>query len=75
MVHRHLHVAVIETTALPIPDAHDGLVRGIEQRGRLGVVYTNQDYGCEWDYDWRNKRFRVEDNTRFAVNVAVYVMT
>ena len=36
---------------------HDYL-RGLERRGRLGVIYSNKDYGCEWDYDWRNKRFR-----------------
>jgi len=53
---------------------HDYL-RGVERAGRLGVIYSNKDYGCEWDYDWRNKRFRREDNTRFAVNVAVYCMT
>ena len=51
---------------------HDYL-KGVERRGRLGVIYSNKDYGCEWDYDWRNKRFRAEDNTRFAVNlVAVH---
>jgi uncharacterized protein DUF4159 len=53
---------------------HDYL-RGVERRGRLGVIYSNKDYGCEWDYDWRNKRFRVEDNTKFAVNLVVYSMT
>ena len=53
---------------------HDYL-RGLESRGRLGIVYSNKDYGCEWDYDWRNKRFRREDNTRFAVNLVVYAMT
>ncbi len=53
---------------------HDYL-RGVERRGRLGVLYSNKDYGCEWDYDWRNKRFRREDNTKFAVNVVVYAMT
>ena len=53
---------------------HD-YVRGIERHGRLGVVYTNQDYGCEWDYSWRNKRFRSRDNTKFAVNLVVYAMT
>ena len=36
---------------------HDYL-RGVERRGRIGVLYSNKDYGCEWDYDWRNKRFR-----------------
>jgi hypothetical protein len=53
---------------------HDYL-RGLERRGRLGIVYSNKDYGCEWDYDWRNKRFRREDNTRFAVNLVVYAMS
>jgi hypothetical protein len=53
---------------------HDYL-RGVERHGRLGIVYSNKDYGCEWDYDWRNKRFRREDNTKFAVNLVVYVMT
>jgi hypothetical protein len=48
---------------------------GDVRNGRLGVLYSNKDYGCEWDYDWRNKRFRSEDNTKFAVNVAVYVMS
>ena len=53
---------------------HDYL-RGVERNGRLAVLYSNKDYGCEWDYDWRNKRFRAEDNTKFAVNVVVYAMT
>jgi hypothetical protein len=52
-----------------------GYVRGIERDGRLGVLYTNQDYGCEWDYSWKNKRFRTRDNTKFAVNLVVYAMT
>lgn len=53
---------------------HDYL-RGVTHRERLGVLYSNKDYGCEWDYDWRNKRFRKEDNTKFAVNIVVYAMT
>ena len=53
---------------------HDYL-RAVTHKGRLGVLYSNKDYGCEWDYDWRNKRFQREDNTRFAVNVVVYAMT
>jgi hypothetical protein len=53
---------------------HDYL-RGVEHRQRLGVLYSNKDYGCEWDYDWRNKRFQREDNTKFAVNIVVYTMT
>jgi hypothetical protein len=53
---------------------HDYL-RGVEHNGRLGVLYSNKDYGCEWDYDWRNKRFQRQDNTRFAVNLVVYAMS
>ncbi|HEY0333770.1 MAG TPA: DUF4159 domain-containing protein [Stenotrophomonas sp.] len=52
---------------------HDYL-KGIEIDGRLGVLYSNKDYGCEWDYDWRNKRFLAEDNTRFAVNIVMYAL-
>jgi hypothetical protein len=53
---------------------HDYL-RGVTKARRLGVIYSNKDYGCEWDYDWRNKRFMREDNTKFAVNLVVYAMT
>lgn len=52
---------------------HDYL-QGISIDGRLGVLYSNKDYGCEWDYDWRNKRFLAEDNTRFAVNIVMYAL-
>jgi hypothetical protein len=53
---------------------HDYL-RAVEHEGRIGVLYSNKDYGCEWDFDWRNKRFQRDDNTRFAVNIVVYAMT
>ncbi|WP_371812864.1 DUF4159 domain-containing protein [Brevundimonas sp. AJA228-03] len=53
---------------------HDYL-KGIEIGGRLGLLYSNKDYGCEWDYDWRNKRFLAEDNTKFAVNIVIYALT
>jgi len=53
---------------------HDYL-KGIHIDGRLGVLYSNKDYGCEWDYDWRNKRFLGEDNTRFAVNIVLHALT
>ena len=52
-----------------------GYLRGVERRGRLGVIYSNQDYGCEWDYSWKNKQYRPKDNTRFVVNMIVYTMT
>jgi len=53
---------------------HDYL-RAVSHKDRLGVLYSNKDYGCEWDYDWRNKRFRKDDNTKFGVNIVVYAMT
>ena len=53
---------------------HDYL-RAVTRHDRIGVLYSNKDYGCEWDYDWRNKRFQRDDNTRFGVNVVVYTMT
>lgn len=53
---------------------HDYL-KGIHIDGRLGLLYSNKDYGCEWDYDWRNKRFLAEDNTKFAVNIVMYALT
>jgi hypothetical protein len=52
---------------------HDYL-KAIEVKGRIGVLYSNKDYGCEWDYDFRNKRFLAEDNTKFAVNIVMYAM-
>lgn len=53
---------------------HDYL-KGISIDGRLGLLYSNKDYGCEWDYDWRNKRFLAQDNTKFAVNIVIYALT
>jgi len=53
---------------------HDYL-RGITIDGRLGLLYSNKDYGCEWDYDWHNKRFLAEDNTKFGVNIVMYALT
>lgn len=50
-------------------------LKGIEINGRLGLLYSNKDFGCEWDYDWRNKRFLAEDNTKFAVNIVIYALT
>jgi hypothetical protein len=52
---------------------HDYL-KAIIVNGRIGVLYSNKDYGCEWDYDFRNKRFLAEDNTKFAVNIVLYAM-
>jgi len=50
-------------------------LKAIEINGRIAVLYSNKDLGCEWDYDFRNKRFMRVDNTRFAVNIVIYSMT
>lgn len=49
-------------------------LKAIEIDGRVRVLYSNKDYGCEWDYDFRNKRFLAVDNTRFAVNIIQYAL-
>ena len=53
---------------------HDYL-KAVEIDGRISVLYSNKDYGCEWNYDWENKRFIAKDNTRFGVNIVVYALT
>ncbi len=53
---------------------HDYL-KAIEIDGKISVLYSNKDYGCEWDYDFRNKRFLAVDNTRFAMNIVMYALT
>jgi hypothetical protein len=66
------------TTGLELNGWGDDLVhdylKGIVLDGRVAVLYSNKDYGCEWDYDFRNKRFLAEDNTRFGVNIVTYAM-
>ena len=53
---------------------HDYL-KAIQINNRIGVLYSNKDYGCEWDYDFRNKRFYKIDNTRFSVNIVMHALT
>ncbi len=53
---------------------HDYL-KGIAFGERLGLLYSNKDYGCEWDFDWHNKRFSAQDISKFGVNVVVYALT
>ncbi len=53
---------------------HDYL-KAIIIKDRIAVLYSNKDYGCEWDYDFRNKRFLKIDNTKFGVNIVVYALT
>ena len=67
------------TTSFELNGWGDDLVheylKAIEIDGRIGVLYSNKDYGCEWDYDYRNKRWLAKDNTRFGVNIVMYAMT
>ena len=53
---------------------HDYL-KAVVLDGRIALLYSNKDYGCEWDYDFRNKRFLAEDNTKFGVNLVIHAMT
>jgi hypothetical protein len=53
---------------------HDYL-KAIEIDGRIGVLYSNKDYGCEWDFDFRNKRWMSIDPTKFGVNIIMHAMT
>ncbi|MBP2834007.1 DUF4159 domain-containing protein [Aquimarina sp. U1-2] len=50
-------------------------LKAIEVNNRIGVLFSNKDYGCEWDYDFRNKRWYKIDNTRFGVNIVMYALT
>ncbi len=67
------------TTSIELNGWGDDLVhdylKAIEIDGRIAVLYSNKDYGCEWDYDFRNKRWLAEDNTKFGVNIVMYAMT
>ena len=67
------------TTSLELNGWGDDLVhdylKAFQVDGRIAVLYSNKDYGCEWDYDYRNKRFLAEDNTKFGVNIVVHAMT
>lgn len=50
-------------------------LQAVSIRGRVGVLYSNKDYGCEWNYDHTNKRFSTVDNTKFGVNIVVHALT
>ena len=66
------------TAAVEMNGWGDGLVhdylKAIEIDGEIRVLYSNKDYGCEWDYDFRNKRWYANDNTKFGVNIVMYAM-
>lgn len=50
-------------------------LKAVEINGRIGLLYSNKDYGCEWNYDYKNKRFSTVDNTKFGVNIVMYALT
>jgi hypothetical protein len=53
---------------------HDYLKAIETENGKIGVLYSNKDYGCEWDYDFSNKRWLAEDNTKFGVNIIMHAL-
>ncbi len=56
-------------------DMVNDYLQAVEIKGRAGLLYSNKDYGCEWNYDSKNKRFSTVDNTKFGVNIVVYALT
>jgi hypothetical protein len=50
-------------------------LQAIQSRGSVGLLYSNKDYGCEWDYDLSSKQYLGEDNTKFGVNIITYALT
>lgn len=52
---------------------HDHL-KAITAKGKMGVLYSNKDYGCEWDYDLSSKQYLAQDNTKFGVNILTYAL-
>ncbi len=77
--HNFFHFEGPPTTTFELNGWGDDLVhdylKAIIINGRIGVLYSNKDYGCEWDYDFRNKRWLAEDNTKFGVNIIHYALT
>ncbi|WP_036669087.1 DUF4159 domain-containing protein, partial [Pedobacter borealis] len=69
-----IHFVEIIKALLNIARSCSLLVSNSYRKRRIGVLYSNKDYGCEWDYDFRNKRFLAEDNTKFGVNIILYAM-
>jgi len=49
-------------------------LKGVTARGKLAILYSNKDYGCEWDYDLSSKQYLAEDNTKFGVNILTHAL-
>jgi hypothetical protein len=51
-------------------------LKAIEINGRIAVLYSNKDLGCEWDYDFRNKRWlkidKARDKTKTKTKIFFY---
>ena len=67
------------TTSFELNGWGDDLVheylKAIEVDGKIAVLYSNKDYGCEWDYDFRNKRFLAEASTDLSTHLRPLKLT
>lgn len=50
-------------------------LQAVSVAGKVAVLYSNKDYGCEWDYDLSSKQYLAEDNTKFGVNIITHALT
>jgi hypothetical protein len=53
---------------------HDYL-KSIVIKDRMAVLYSNKDYGCEWNEAYRSPSPGLEESTKFGVNIVVYALT
>jgi Domain of unknown function (DUF4159)/TAT (twin-arginine translocation) pathway signal sequence len=49
-------------------------LQAVSVAGKVGVLYSNKDYGCEWDYDLSSKQYLAEDNTKFGINIITHAL-
>jgi hypothetical protein len=63
-------------TSQELDDWGDGLIhhylRVIEINGRIGLLYSNKDYGCEWNFEPGGAECDVPDSIKFGVNIVAY---
>jgi len=52
---------------------HDYL-QAIEINKRVAVLYSNKDYGCEWDYTTNLTQGSPPDSIKFGINMVVYAV-
>lgn len=67
------------TTSVELNGWGDNLVhehlKAVMIGGKIGILYSNKDYGCEWDFDYRNKRWLAKDITTFGLNILIHALT